>query len=185
MLDLAYNHIEEVETKFRETLLKERYKYYQRGSGLDYHLSIADNSHTILQFVSMDPSTKKVIGYLGAKLNRDTNSAYELEAINFLPQANKFFTEDLGTFIVMLFTRFGLNRIVWSVIIGNPVEQMYDRVTKFFGNCVVGVLHDEVKLYDGQLYDVKYYELMREEFLAAYDEKNLNIYNYRKRGEEK
>ena len=60
---------------------------------------------------------------------------------------------------------YGLNKIEWSVAIGNPIESMYDRVAKRYGGNSFGIAHQACALNDGTLGDMKYYELMRCEYM--------------------
>lgn len=45
------------------------------------------------------------------------------------------------------------------------MEKGYDRWVKRFGGRVVGTFSKRVKLYDNQLYDEKFYEIMREDYI--------------------
>lgn len=49
-------------------------------------------------------------------------------------------------------------------MIGNPAEQIYDRFIAKYGGSVTGVHKETVKLQDGKYYDMKGYELFRDEF---------------------
>ena len=177
MLDLAINHAAELQAKYRNTILDERYKYYRRTPGGDFFLPIAENNWESLQFVSLDDS--EVIGYLSAKVNRLTKTGYDIEAIHFLPQQCPVFTQDMFDFFMALFTAFGLNRLTWSVVVGNPAESFYDRLVESVGVRIVGTFKEDVMLYDGQLYDLKYYEHFKDDFLRYIKDNGLNNISYR------
>jgi len=177
MLDLAINHAPELQAKYRASIFDERYKFYRRTPGGDFFLPITDNSRDGLQFVSLDESG--VIGYLSVKVNRLTKTGYEIEAIHFSPKQNPIFTQDMFDFFSALYSTFGLNRLVWSVIVGNPAEAFYDRLVDYFGVRVVGTFKDDVMLYDGQLYDLKYYEYFKDDFMRCTKENGTDNLSYR------
>ena len=107
-----------------------------------------------------------------------TNTAYEVEAINFRDK-NIEFTKDLFDFYVVLFKDFGINRMVWNILKGNPAEPLYDRLTKNFGARIVGTFKEEVRLPDGKLYDLKYYELFKKDFFFKVKENEVSSETYR------
>lgn len=178
MLDLAINHAPELQAKYRATIFDERYKYYRRTPGGEYYIPIADNSHDAVQFVSLDET--EVIGYFSVKVNRLTQTGYDLEAIHFSSKQSPIFTQDIYNFFSALYLTFGLNRLTWSVVVGNPAERFYDRLVDNFGMRIVGTFKDEVMLYDGQLYDLKYYEYFKDDFLKCTHVDNSTYRNFNK-----
>ena len=58
-----------------------------------------------------------------------------------------------------------LNDSVFSVIIGNPIEPKYDRLIEHYGGRIVGINKEHVMLPDGELYDMKFYEIFRTDYL--------------------
>jgi len=183
MLGLAINHLSELQDRYRATLFDERYKFYQRTPGFEYFIPLANNCSDGVQFVSMN-CNGEVIGYLSAKFNRLTRTAYDLEAIKFIPDRDLCFSQDMGAFDIKLFNEFGMNRLVWSVVVGNPAEKFYDSLTEICGVRIVGTFRDEVMLSDGRLYDLKYYEVLKEDFFAAVDLHGATVFNYRDIGKE-
>lgn len=177
MLDLAINHVPQLQARYRETLFDERYKFYRRSPGFEYFLPIMDNCSDGVQYVSIDNG--EVIGYLSVKFNRLTQTAYDLEVIKFASGYSPTFSQDMAEFDLMLFYQLGINRLVWSVVVGNPAERFYDELTNVCGVRVVGVFKNEVTLTDGQLYDLKFYELLKDDFFNAIKQKGVNVFNYR------
>lgn len=177
MLELAINYIPQLQNEFKKTLFKERYKYYFRTPIIDYYIPISDSSDEI-QYVSLNEN-KEVIGYFSARLNLINKTGYDLEAINFQNEKTPIFTQDLFNFNCCLFNNYGMNRLVWSVIVGNPAERLYDRLSNNFGARIVGIFKNDVMLYDGNLYDLKYYELFKNDFINRIIETNVTANTYR------
>lgn len=175
MLDLAIRWPEELQARYQQTLFDPKYKFYHRFSTISYHLDISANSDTV-QMVSLEAG--EVVGFMAADLNRETNTAFNLNIIKFEPDSREF-SADIFGFFIMLFTQLGVERVVWDVIIGNPAEKFYDYIAANYGGRIVGTFHNEARLTDGKLYDVKYYEMYREEALQAVDDRQANGYNYR------
>ena len=58
-------------------------------------------------------------------------------------------------------------KLNFSVVVGNPIEKSYDKLIKRYGGRIVGTREKETTLVDGNLYDVKMYELFREDYLKS------------------
>jgi hypothetical protein len=52
-------------------------------------------------------------------------------------------------------------------VIGNPIEETYDRLCAKYGGRILCIQKDETKLEDNKYYDVKLYEIMREDYMKA------------------
>ena len=65
-----------------------------------------------------------------------------------------------------------VTKIVFTVVVGNPVEPKYDRLISRYGGRIVGIHKDHVMLPDGRLYDEKVYEIFRTDYLEH--RKNVN-----------
>lgn len=178
MLDLAIFHEKELQARYQRTLFDPKYKFYHRFSTIRYGLELSVSSDTI-QMVSLDAG--QVIGFFSADINRETDTAYNLSIIKFLDSPE--FSADIFGFFIMLFTQLGIKRVVWDVIIGNPAEKFYDYIAANYGGRIVGTFRNEARLADGQLYDVKYYEMYREEALQAVVDKQVDGYTYRRAGD--
>jgi hypothetical protein len=53
------------------------------------------------------------------------------------------------------------------VFIGNHIEPMYDMLMDLLGGRIVGVQKQHSKLADGEFYDYKIYEILRDDYLNA------------------
>jgi|WetSurMetagenome_2_1015567.scaffolds.fasta_scaffold124309_3 hypothetical protein len=53
------------------------------------------------------------------------------------------------------------------VVIGNYIESTYDKICKKYGGRIVGIQSSEVKLIDGYHYDLKLYEILKEDYINA------------------
>lgn len=113
--------------------------------------------------VSVDKEDN-IHGYVCAYIERECNKVCGLAAINFY-DLNFTFSKDFYIFLTDLFNKYKFNKIEWCVVIGNPAEKMYDRIVKKYGGNIVGVKHQSTILHDGILYDEKFYELFREDYL--------------------
>jgi hypothetical protein len=60
------------------------------------------------------------------------------------------------------------------VVVGNPAERLYDRVINKYGGRIVGIKEKSTKLIDGLYYDVKLYEIFKEDFDKARIKNTLN-----------
>lgn len=167
MLDLAVKHVPELQQRYLGTIGDQRYRYYQARPGQLYYIPLADDNMVGLQYVSIDPALGGVVGYIGCALDRLTRTAGELEAIRF--RESPEYSADLYRFLDMIFNRFGMDKVVWDVAVGNPAEGYFDRLAAAYGINIVGTFHNAVMLPDGRLYDRKYYEFLARDFRAAGD----------------
>lgn len=178
MLDVAINHIDELKKKFNSIWFQEKYKFYNYDMWFN-NVEVDDNTWNRHQFVSVDKDGE-IIGYIAYKVERQTHNASKLAIINFTD--NKIvFGRDLKQVLVDIFEKFKFNKLSFSVVIGNPIEKSYDKMVKKYGGRIVGVAANETKLYDNEYYPVKYYEILKENYLMrVYPElhkSNLYIYN--------
>jgi hypothetical protein len=57
-----------------------------------------------------------------------------------------------------------MNKLSYCVVIGNPIEAKWDKLTKEFGGRVIGIKEQDVVLQDGKLYDIKEYEILARDY---------------------
>lgn len=168
MLDIAIKYQSQLKSKFLSIWFDDKYKFfnydmYYRDKDLDTETW---NRH---QFVSLN-SEGEVIGYIGYSVCRQTYNAVSLSIINF--SNNKIvFAKDLKQALTDIFEKFNFNKLNFSVVIGNPIEKSYDKICQKYGGRIVGIYKNETKLFDNQFYDVKHYEILREDYLNS--KKNL------------
>lgn len=163
MLDIALKYKEQVNQKFLDTWYDDRYKfYYNNGRSVQEE---PDNDWNRRAFVSLNTSGE-VIGYISYSIDNGSGSAYNFGAINF-SNDKVTFGRDLRKVINDIFTKFNMYRMEFSVVIGNPIEESYDKVVEKYGGRIIGRRHEVVKLIDNRIYDDKMYEILRDNYLSA------------------
>lgn len=164
MLDVAIKYEEELKSLFRNLWFQDKYKYYNYSIYFS-DFEIDKDSWNRHQFVSLD-NEGSIIGCICYDICRETNSVRNLNIVNFTDSAKTLFGIDLKRVIVDIFERFKFNKLRFTVVIGNPIEKSYDKLINTYGGRIVGVYKDEAKLFDGGLYDVKLYEITKDEYEA-------------------
>lgn len=147
--------------RMRETRGNKKYWYYHCSSYMS-PIEIDADTWNNTQFVSLNPSGE-VIGYLEYGVKQLERYVGYLAIINFTD--NISFGMDVMTMLKDMFEKYQYKKIVFSVLIGNPIEPKYDRIIKHYGGQVIGVYKEHVMLPDGKLYDEKVYEILRSEYL--------------------
>jgi hypothetical protein len=169
MLDVAIKYKEQLNKLQYDLWFNDKYKYWNNSI---YYQEFQINSDTWNkhQFVSVKDG--KVIGYIAYNIARETNSVYALSVINF--SDNKIiFGKDLRQALNDIFDKYRFNKIDFTVVIGNPIEETYDKMVKKYGGNIIGIKRDEAKLIDGKFYDLKLYEILADEYQVF---KNINKY---------
>jgi len=165
MLKLAYPYQEQLNRAWQSVVLKEKYQFYNFGSCWYYKIALDDSSWDNLQMVSVDKSGG-VLGYLSAQFDRGSNKVQNVGAVNF-GDVNVTFSRDFHQFLTELFTKHHFRKIEWSVVVGNPAERMYDKITAKYGGRVIGIRRESTITADGVLRDEKEYEIFRDDYYAA------------------
>jgi hypothetical protein len=162
ILQAAYLFKDELDKCRAKLGFDDRYKYYEYGYA-EYTIKPEDNSWNAIELVSVDRDNN-IVGYFKANICRTANFVSSLTIINFNETPNFTFGNDLKQFFLDLFYKFNFNKISFKVVVGNPAKNMYDRFIDKYGGRSLGIMREEVKLWDGQLYDVKIYEILKREF---------------------
>ena len=162
MLDIAIKYKDTLTQKMLSTAFVEKYKFYNYGSYYSEFEVEKIMGWTLQQGVSVKDG--EVLGYFSIGINRDSGKIDSLSAINFSDNKITFGT-DLFNFIKKVFSREDINKMAFTVIVGNPIEKTYDKLVNKYGGRIVGVREKDVRLFDGKLYDIKMYEIMKENFL--------------------
>jgi hypothetical protein len=161
ILKLAYTYKDKLQEIYKSIIFQEKYKYYNFSTYWNYELKIEDDSWNYIQMVSVDDEDN-IRGYFSATINRTSNIVDALGIINFY-DVNVVFAKDMYQFIKDLFLKFNFRKIEFSVVIGNPIEKMYDKyIHKYNGN-IIGIKRQSIKLHDDKLYDVKLYEIFKDD----------------------
>lgn len=160
MLELALSYGPALQQEYFRAIQQPRCFYLHSRAKRDYSLSLENHNGERLQYVSVKDG--RVLGFMECSLNRGVGVAHSFWVINF--HRDSEFSADMFRFIDMIFNRFGLKKLVWNVIVGNPAQLIYDKLAKLYDIREVGVFKQDVLLDDGKLYDIKYYEMFAESF---------------------
>jgi hypothetical protein len=166
MLQPAYLYKDDLYKYKSKVALDERYKYWEYDTEIMFEIKVDNSSWNIHQLVSVDKDNN-LIGYFAANVNRQVYYINSLSVINFTSKSNYIFANDLKQFFLDLFNKYNYNKVTFNVVVGNPVEQMYDRLVNNYGGRIVGYYKNHTKLWDGKLYDVKLYEILKENFIGV------------------
>jgi hypothetical protein len=161
MLDLAAKYEPELQKLFANITFDEHYKFLYNASYREKYKA-SESTWNMHEFVSLKEG--KVIGYLKYDIDRDSNKAYGMMAVNFASKGNYFFAEDMMQFLKDIFEKFHFRKLRFCCIIGNPIEKMYDEYIFKFGGRIVGIEKEESRLIDGHYYDLKLYEILYSEY---------------------
>lgn len=164
MLDIAFYHTRKLNSLIRKASMMDKYKYYFCNDFDSYEYCFPNNNIESLHMVSLDHKGD-VIGYLACTFDRACKKAYDIKAVNFTPNVSLTFSKDIYNFVKSLFFEYGMNKLEWDTVIGNPAEVMYDRIVTRCGGSVVGVKHETFADRKGTLHHQKFYELMRSEYI--------------------
>lgn len=164
MLEYAKKHEDELKKIFNDIAFD---LYYQFAFCRTFReeISIPDNTHWQNDFVSVNKD--KIIGYINYNINRTAGVVYDLQIIHFGADNSYTFTKDILTAIDDIFEKYKFNKIKFDVIVGNPIEPVYDRLMNEFGGRIVGINKKDIKLLDGNIYDIKHYELFSEDYFKS------------------
>ena len=164
MLDLAIKYKEELQKKLEDTWYTDKYKFVHANVYCEKE-EIEEHTWSKHQFVSLD-KYGNVIGYIRYNVDRGNNSCSGLHIYNF--SDNKIvFGMDLGQAIKDIFEKFKFRKLTFCVLVGNPIEESYDKMIKKYNGRIVGIQKKEFKCYDGEYYDKKLYEILREDYMKS------------------
>lgn len=165
MLVPAIKHKDELQSIYHDLWFDERYMYWNGGPTY-YSLEIDDNTDKYHQFASVDKDGN-LLGYLSYSINRLHNDVDSVSIINFSDKPNIAFSRDIGQGFIDIFERYKFRKVSFYVVVGNPIEKSYDKLMKKYNGRIVGIQKKHVKLIDGEFYDSKLYEILREDYYAA------------------
>ena len=168
MLDSAIKHEDVLRYKFLDIWYDMRYKYYNDGSSESYEAKTSNRN--IYEFVSITDDGV-IVGYISFHINRNVGYVSGINAVNFFldePYFQKIFALDLKRAMKDMFEVYKFNKIEFAMVVGNPVEKKYDRLVEKMGGIVVGIYKEATKLIDGEICDVKTYEIMREDYMKRW-----------------
>ena len=164
MLDVALKHKEKLQELFINTWHKDKYKYYNYRSFWELP-KFSESTWDGHDFVSINKDGE-IIGSIGYSIDRPNNAVCGLGIINFTDDMITFGKDTLQA-LSDIFERYNFHKLSFCVVIGNPVEKTYDRLVVKYGGSIVGVERQHTKLCDNKYYDVKRYEILREDYLKS------------------
>lgn len=169
MLKPAILYKEEIEKIYRHLWFDDYYKYYNYNTVWG-DINIQDKTNDWHEFVSINKDGK-ILGLITYYVVRSIPKAQSLGILSFLPGTSEFGRDVLHA-VDDMFTKFNLHKLDFGVVIGNPVEKTYDNLCRRYGGRILCIEKEETRLQDNKLYDVKRYEIMREDYLKARENKN-------------
>lgn len=171
MLDNAIKYAEPLKQLFINTWYDEKYKYYNYRC----YCNIPEFEASTLNghdFVSLNQAGK-IVGAIGYTVLRDTESVCGLGIVNFIDESNIenriIFGRDVLQAIRDIFEKYNFRKLSFCVVIGNPIENTYDKLCAKYGGRIIGIEKKEAKLWDNLYYDVKRYEILREDYVRKRD----------------
>ena len=162
MIDIAQRHEAELKKKFLNIWGNGIFKFYNISS-YNYLLSdLPKDDYNSVNLVSLNFYGGEIVGYINYEIDRVSKIVTNITAINFCN--DRMFGFDLISVFKNIFEKSDIKKIKFQVIIGNKSESNYDRLLKLFGGRIVGTFENDVLLSDGKYYDVKHYEITKENY---------------------
>jgi hypothetical protein len=167
MLDIAGKYEPLLQTLFTQIAFDPLHKFGNVTSYRDKYKSL-ESSWIGHEFVSVD-TCGSILGYFRYNIDREVRYAYGLYVVNLSngikPSAT--FALDLKTCITDIFEKFDFSKLRFTCVMGNPIESSYDKLITKIGGSVVGIHKQDVRLLDGKVYDLKLYEVLKENYLTS------------------
>ena len=163
MLKPAILYKEALAEKAKIVLMEpEKYKFMDLNNYQSYNIFTVDevDEWSKIKRVSVN-ADGAVLGYMGCTVCRQESSVAGLLFVNFdLTKLSITFVRDMEAFLQYLLKMF--RKVSFVCVVGNPAERLYDKVIEKYHGRVVGVKKQEALLQDGQFYDLKLYEIVKE-----------------------
>lgn len=160
MLEHAKLYESQIQEKYIRTLDDPKYMYYHLNDSADM-IEFRDSDWSKLAYASVN-SEGQVVGYFACYITRQARNVSDLSIVKF--EESNVFSIDLMRFFDLLFLQRNFRKINFDVVIGNPIEKMYDKFIERYGGRIVGIKEEDTVLRDGQYYDIKMYEIKREQY---------------------
>ena len=118
MIDLAIRHKDAVEDLFQRTALDLKYRYYHSSGYANLTYKPSESTWAGTEFVFIKDG--KVNGFIKVKIDNPEYNA--TLTIMSLGSAGMDFLTDLLKLCKTMFLDYNINRLGWSVLVGNPAE---------------------------------------------------------------
>lgn len=164
MLELAIKYENQLKEKLLNIMLDEEFMFMFSSSYRE-EIIVDKSTWNRHQFVSVNPKGE-VVGYFKYNIDRDSLNCHAVQIVNFhKDKISRCFINDLKQVIKNIFEKYGFNKLSFGVHIGNPAEKMYDKHLHLIGGRIVGTKMRDDKLMDGNYYNYKLYEVLKEEYI--------------------
>lgn len=160
MLKLAYIYKDKLQQVYNTVIFQDKYKFYNYDNYWSYELKLNNDSWSNIEMVSVDHNDN-IRGFFRANISRESNKILSLAVMNFYDK-NVTFSKDFYHFLKDLFDKYNFRKIEFNVVVGNPAEKLYDRIMIKYGGSIIGTKKKSTKLVDGKYYDVKLYEIFKD-----------------------
>jgi hypothetical protein len=164
MLEFAKKYEDQLKQNFLENVFNDDTKWLWLGTGRTW-VEPTFETNEYHSFVSTHNG--KAIGEMGYHKTMSTGAADGFYCYHFAKDNGFIFMKDLLRCLKDIFEKFGMNKLSYCVIVGNPMEAKWDKLTEKFGGQVVGIRRQDVKLQDGKIYDVKEYEVLAKDYFLS------------------
>ncbi len=164
MLKYAKPYEEKLQERYLNIILDKDYMFYNNDCWWENEIELSNDTWDSIDFVSIDENDD-VLGFISASISRGNEKISSIAAINFANKGNYTFSKDMYKFLIDIFEKYNFRKIEFSVVVGNPVEKMFDKYVKKFGGSITGYKKKSVKLQDNLFYDTKFYEVFKPEFI--------------------
>lgn len=156
MIEPAQKYKEELQELYYDIWYDDKYKYYNNGCYWS-PLELREDTWNAHEFVSVDKDGN-ILGIITYEVDHTIPAARNLSIINF--GGDHFtFGKDVIQVIQDIFEKYNFRKLSFGVVIGNPIEQTYDKLIAKYGGRIVGIAKDDVILQNHKLYDMKMYEI--------------------------
>lgn len=161
MLDFAINHkVKLVETHRRfVTANLDHCKYWIHSTWLNYELTIEESSWNKIQCVSV-LKDGSIQGYISATVDNVQGVVDNFTIIGYNAKCSPTLYRDAHILLKRLLSS-NYRKILFSSVVGSPAEKINNKIIEKFNGRVVGVKNRDIKLLDGNIYDVKIYEIFK------------------------
>jgi len=161
MLEYAKKHELKLKELYWDIAFNPFYQFMDFASTREDY-KVPEDTYRQHDFISIWEN--KIIGHIYYNINRIPNAVDSFVCVHFGDKHSYVFAKDLLTAVKDIFEKYKFNKLCFCVVIGNPVEKTYDKLVKKHGGRIVGVWKQDRKLLDGNLYDVKCYEILAEDY---------------------
>lgn len=138
---------------YQNNIHTEKFKYYNPRTYVDFDLKLSTDTWNCEEYAIVDET--EIIGFIC--ITKD-NVQRKISNISICSFGNKNIFPTVYKKIKQLITLY--RKIEFDVVVGNPVEKIYDYYVEKMGGRIVGVHEQFYILSDGKYYDRKSYEIL-------------------------